>query len=117
MSNCYTQELQNLAFSCANELNLNLKQGVYLATTGPSYETAAEIRAFRLLGADVVGMSSVPEAIVSNYLKMNTVAFSSVTNHATGVSTTKLSHNEVLEVGKNTGLQLSKLIRLMISKI
>ncbi|MBQ4645880.1 MAG: purine-nucleoside phosphorylase [Candidatus Gastranaerophilales bacterium] len=117
MSNCYTKDLQILAKSCAQELNIDLKEGIYLATTGPSYETAAEIRAFRILGADVVGMSSVPEAIVSNYLKLNTVGFSSVTNFATGVSENKLNHQEVLEIGKITSQKLSKLIKLMISKI
>lgn len=117
MSNCYTASLQELAKNCANDLNIDLKEGVYLATTGPSYETAAEIRAFKILGADVVGMSSVPEAIVSNYLKMNTVGFSTVTNYATGVSENKLSHQEVIDVGKIASEKLSKLIKLMISKI
>ncbi|MBQ8634552.1 purine-nucleoside phosphorylase [bacterium] len=117
MSNCYTKELQTLAKSCANKLEIDLKEGIYLATTGPSYETAAEVKAFRLLGADVVGMSSVPEAIVSNYLKINTVGFSTVTNHATGVSENKLSHQEVIEAGKITGEKLSKLIKLMIKNI
>ena len=117
MSNCYTKSLQELAKNCAQELNIDLKEGVYLATTGPSYETAAEVRAFRLLGADVVGMSSVPEAIVSNYLKMDTVAFSSVTNHATGVSDKKLAHSEVVEIGKTTSLKLSALIKSMIKKL
>ena len=117
MSNCYTETLKELAKSCAKELNIDLKEGIYLATTGPSYETAAEVRAFRILGADVVGMSSVPEAIVSNYLKMNTVAFSSVTNHATGVSKNKLAHSEVIEIGKKTSLKLSALIKEMIKKI
>lgn len=117
MSNCYTKTLQELAKNCANELQINLKEGIYLATTGPSYETAAEIRAFKLLGADVVGMSSVPEAIVSNYLKMQTVGFSTVTNHATGVSNKHLSHDEVLETGNITGQKLASLIKLMISKL
>ena len=117
MSNCYTKDLQILAKTCAQELNINLKEGVYLATTGPSYETKAEIKAFNLLGADVVGMSSVPEAIVSNYLKMNTVGFSTITNHATGVSENKLSHQEVIEVGKVASEKLSKLIKLIISRL
>jgi len=117
MSNCHTKTLQELAKNCARELNIDLKEGVYLATTGPSYETAAEIRAFRLLGADVVGMSSVPEAIVSNYLKMNTVGFSTVTNYATGVSQNTLNHQEVIEIGRVAGEKLTKLIRSMIEKI
>ncbi len=114
MSNCYTKELQDLALKCAQELEINLKQGVYLAVSGPSYETAAEVRAYRILGADAIGMSSVPEAIMANYLKMNTVAFSLITNHATGVSDKKLAHREVIETGKNSGLKLCSLIKKMI---
>ena len=117
MSNVYDINLRNKALKCAKELNLDIKEGVYLATTGPSYETAAEIKAYRILGADVVGMSSVPEAIVSNYLKMNTLAFSMVTNHATGVSKNTLSHQEVLETGKKAGLKLSSLIKKIISEL
>lgn len=117
MSNCYNKDLQILAKNCAKDLNLDLKEGIYLATTGPSYETKAEVNAFRMLGADVVGMSSVPEAIVSNYLKMNNIAFSTITNHATGVSDNKLSHQEVIEVGKSASEKLSKLIKLIIKNI
>jgi len=114
MSNVYTEKLREMAKKCAKELKIDLKEGVYLAVSGPSYETAAEIRAYSLLGADVVGMSSVPEAIVSNYLKMNTIAFSLVTNFATGVSDNKLSHAEVLETGKTSGVKLSNLIKKII---
>lgn len=117
MSNCYDKDLRNLAHICANELKIEIKEGIYLATTGPSYETRAEIKAFRLLGADVVGMSTAPEAIVSNYLKMQTVGFSIVTNHGTGVSDTKLSHQEVLDTGKISGQKLASLIKLMILKL
>lgn len=117
MSNCYDKDLQILAKNCAKELDLDLKEGIYLATTGPSYETKAEVNAFRMLGADVVGMSSVPEAIVSNYLKINTIGFSTITNHATGVSENKLSHQEVIEVGKLASEKLSKLIKLIIKNI
>ena len=117
MSNCYTKNLQELAIKCADEINLDLKKGIYLATTGPSYETAAEVRMFKMLGADVIGMSSVPEAIVSNYLKMNTVAFSLVSNHATGVSENKLTHEEVIKMGEISGKKLSKLIKKIISEL
>ncbi len=117
MSNVYDFNLRNLAKKCAYDLNIEIKEGVYLATTGPSYETAAEIKAFSILGADVVGMSCVPEAIVSNYLKINTLAFSIVTNFATGISKNKLSHDEVLLTGKKAGLKLSSLIKKIINKI
>lgn len=117
MSNCYDKELINLAKKCAKNLNMDLKEGVYLVTTGPSYETAAEIRAYRVLGADVVGMSSVPEAIVANWLKIKTTTLSLVTNFATGVSDTKLSHQEVIETGKTQGQKLSGLIKEIIKNI
>ena len=117
MSNCYDKELIKLAQKCAKKLNIDLKEGVYLATTGPSYETAAEIRAYRILGADVVGMSSVPEAIVANWLKIKTLTLSLVTNFATGVSNTKLSHQEVIETGKKQGQKVSCLIKEIIKNI
>ncbi len=117
MSNCYNKELINLAKNCAKTLNIDLKEGVYLATTGPSYETAAEIRAYRTLGADVVGMSSVPEAIVANWLKIKTMTLSLVTNFATGVSDTQLSHQEVIETGKTQGQKVSNLIKEIIKNI
>lgn len=117
MSDCYNKAFQKLALEVADEIGVEIKKGVYLATTGPSYETAAEIRAFRILGADVVGMSTVPEAIVSNYLKMNTIGFSIVTNQATGVSDNKLTHDEVIQIGKTSGVKLSNLIKKMILKI
>ena len=117
MSNVYDADLRKTTKKCAKDLNINLKEGVYIATTGPSYETAAEIRAFSIMGADAVGMSSVPEAIVSNYLKIKTIGFSLITNHATGTSDSKLSHDEVLETGKKAGLKLSSLIKKVISEI
>jgi len=115
MSDVYTKTLQKTAETCAQKLNIDLKKGIYLATTGPSYETKAEIKAYRLLGADVVGMSSVPEAIVASYLKMNVLGFSLITNHAAGVTDKKLSHNEVLEIGKTSGLKLGRLIKEVIN--
>ena len=116
MSDCYCSQLQNLALNCACDLNLDLIKGVYLAVTGPSYETKAEIKAFRTLGADAVGMSSVPEAIVANYLKMKTIGFSLITNYAAGVSQTAPNHNEVLEIGQKSGKKLADLIKRMIYK-
>jgi len=117
MSEVYSITLQNIAKSCAEELNINLKTGIYLATTGPSYETKAEVRAYRILGADAVGMSSVPEAIIASYLKMKIAGFSVITNQATGVGNSKLSHQEVIKIGKKSGLLLSDLIKKMIEKI
>ncbi len=117
MSNCYDKDLRKLALASAKELNIDIREGVYLATTGPSYETAAEIRMFKLLGANAVGMSTVPEAIVANYLKMNVIAFSTITNHATGVSNNTLSHEEVLKAGKITAQKLNLIIKKMFKEL
>jgi len=117
MGNVYNAELRKLALEVAQSIQIDVKKGVYLATTGPSYETKAEVRAFSVLGADVVGMSTVPEAIVSNYLKINTLAFSLVTNKAAGVGKAALSHDEVIQIGKTSGLKLAKLIKKIIEKL
>ncbi len=117
MSDCYTKKLQILAKNCAQKLNIDLKEGVYLATTGPSYETKAEVKAFRLLGADAIGMSTAPEAIVASYLKMNTLAFSLITNFATGVTDDIPNHEEVIQIGKTAGIKLSSLIKNIISSL
>ncbi len=117
MNDVYSQELQNLALNCACDINLDLIKGVYLAVTGPSYETKAEIKAFRTLGADAVGMSSVPEAIVASYLKMKIAGFSLITNYATGVSAKMPNHAEVLEIGQKSGQKLADLIKRMIYKL
>ena len=117
MSKIYTPELCEKARKCASDLNINLKEGVYIAVSGPSYETKAEIRAFGLLGADAVGMSTAPETIVSNYLGMKTVAFSLITNMAAGIKENRLTHNEVLEIGQKSGQKLCRLVREMIKNI
>lgn len=117
MSDCYSKNLRKLAFEAAKETGLDLKQGVYMAVTGPSYETAAEVRAYKMLGADIVGMSTAPEAIVANWAGINTLGFSLVTNYGTGVSEDKLSHQEVIEGGKKAAAKLSGLLRKVIAKL
>ena len=96
MTEIYKKDLINLAETCAQKIGINLKKGVYLAATGPSYETPAEIRAARLLGADAIGMSTVPEAIVANYCGMNVLGISCISNAASSENGTKLSHEEVI---------------------
>lgn len=117
MSDCYTKKLQDLAQICAKEINYNLKEGVYLAVSGPSYETKAEVRAYRTLGADLIGMSTAPEAIVGSYLSMEVLGFSLVTNYCTGVTDNKLSHDEVIKMGKTAGANVAKLIKKVIEKL
>lgn len=117
MSQVYSLELRKKAFEAANEISIDLKEGVYAATTGPSYETPSEVKMLKTMGADVVGMSTVPEAIVANWLRMKVLGISLVSNYASGVTDSKLSHNEVLEIGKETSDKFKKLVNKIIEKI
>lgn len=117
MSEVYNKNLRDLAKKCANNLGIDLKEGVYLATTGPSYETPAEIRMFRLLGADAVGMSTVPEAIVANYCGMKVLGISCITNYAAGVRDNKLSHSEVIESADKAKESFKSLIKEVVKNI
>lgn len=115
MSYTYNRQLREKAQAAADRLGISLKRGVYLACTGPSYETPAEIRAFRTLGADVVGMSTVPEVIAANHCGLKVLAFSVVTNMAAGVLDQPLTEEEVIEIGKRKGDQLQSLIMEIIA--
>jgi len=95
--------------AAAARLSLPLHEGVYMALAGPSYETPAEIRAFRTLGADAVGMSTVPEVIAAHHAGMRVGAVSVITNLAAGLGTGTLSHDEVKEVGRTAGSRLAAL--------
>jgi len=111
LTEAYDKKLRELMFKAGKSCNLKLQRGVYLAVSGPSYETPAEIRAFATLGADAVGMSTVPEAIAARQLGLNVAAVSCVTNLAAGISKDKLSHTEVLETAervKKSGAALMK---------
>ena len=117
MSYTYTPSLIDLASKTADELGIEIKKGVYLGLTGPSYETPAEIRAFRTLGADTVGMSTVFEVIAAAHCGMDILAFSLVTNMAAGVLDKKLSEEEVLEIGALKGEQMQKLIAKTVERL
>ena len=117
MSFAYSPELRALAERCAGEIGTQLCKGVYLACSGPSYETPAEIRAFRTLGADAVGMSTVPEAIVARHAGMRVFALSTITNMAAGVSKTPLTHAEVIETGKRVEAQFTEFLASLIAAI
>ena len=111
LTQTYDTKLSALVRSAARACKVKLQRGVYLAVSGPSYETPAEIRAFGRLGADAVGMSTVPEAIVARQCGVRVAALSCITNQAAGISKSLLSHAEVLETGervKNTGANLLK---------
>lgn len=97
MSNIYSKRLIEKAETIADKLGIKYQKGVYVATTGPSYETPAEIRMYSVLGGDAVGMSTAPECIVANWCGMEILGISCLTNHAAGVSSTPLNHNEVIE--------------------
>ena len=88
-----------------------LKEGVYAYFNGPTYETKAEIRAFEVMGADTVGMSTVPETIVANYMGIKVLGIACITNMATGIAKEKHSHKEVLEVANKASFKLAKLIK------
>ena len=90
---------------------MELPAGVYGAVTGPSYETPAEIRAFARLGADAVGMSTVPEAIVARQCGLNVAGISCITNLAAGISKSPISHEEVLETGERVKTQAAALLK------
>lgn len=111
LTDTYDIGLRKLLSASAQAAGLKLRQGVYLAVSGPSYETPAEIRAFARLGADAVGMSTVPEAIVARQCGLRVAAVSCITNLAAGISPRKLSHAEVLETAqgvKDAGAELIK---------
>ena len=97
MSEIYKKDLVKLAEKCAEKLCIDIQKGIYFASSGPSYETPAEINMARIIGADAVGMSTVPEAIVANYCGMNVLGISCISNPASGISDVKLSHAEVIE--------------------
>src|SRR5271155_3823189 len=100
MTEAYSAAYRTVAKQVARELKIELDEGVYAALTGPSYETPTEIRYLRAIGADLVGMSTVPEVIVANYLGMQVLAISCVTNMAAGILPQKINHEEVLETGR-----------------
>ena len=117
LSDAYSLEYRSLAHAAAAQMGLPLEEGVYAAVPGPSYETPAEIRYLRLIGADLVGMSTVPEAIVANHRGMKVLAISCVTNMAAGVLPQKLVHEDVLETGAKVRDTLVKLLAAVIAHL
>ena len=117
MTEVYSKRLRSLARDEGKRLGINLIAGVYACLPGPSYETPAEIRMLQALGADVVGMSTVPEAIVARQAGIEVLAFALVTNAAAGVTGTPINHGEVLEAGKKATPLLGKLIRRVVLRL
>jgi purine-nucleoside phosphorylase len=117
MSYTYSQRYREIALEEARKLSITPHTGVYAALAGPSYETPAEIRYLRTIGADLVGMSTVPEAIVARHMGMNILAISCVTNMAAGILDKPLVHDEVLEVGRRVMGQFIALLRAVLPRI
>jgi purine-nucleoside phosphorylase len=113
----YCDQLIAKAKLCAAELNLSPKEGVYLGVSGPSYETSAEIRAFGILGADAVGMSTVYEVIMANYLRIRVLGIATITNMATGIAKTPHTHEGVVNVANQISQNLSTWVRRVIAII
>jgi len=117
MSVVYDQELRALAKSVAEEQGFTLREGVYVAFTGPSFETPAEIRMFQMLGASAVGMSTVPEAIVAGHCGMKVLAVSCVTNLASGILDQPLTGEEVIEAANQAGSKFSALLTGIVGRL
>lgn len=114
MSEAYSARLRKLAQQAARDEGITIGEGVYLAVTGPSFETPAEIRAFRTLGATLVGMSTVPETIVARHMGIEVLGISCVTNKAAGLGPRPLSHEEVFETGRLVERRLSGVIERLV---
>jgi len=117
MTEAYSMALRTLAQEAAKDEGFALAEGVYLAVSGPSYETPAEIRAFRTLGATLVGMSTVPETIVARHMGIEVLGLSCVTNIAAGLGATPLSHQEVFETGRMVEHRLARLLQRLMPRI
>lgn len=117
MSEAYSKRYRELAREAGKEIGLELPEGVYAAVPGPSYETPAEIRCLRTIGADLVGMSTVLEAIAANHMEMKVLGISCVTNFAAGVKEQKLDHKDVLEVGAAAQGKMTELLRRVLPRL
>jgi purine-nucleoside phosphorylase len=117
MTEAYSKTLRALARKAAEDEGFALDEGVYLALSGPSFETPAEIRAFRTLGATLVGMSTVPETIVARHMGIQVLGISCVTNLAAGLGATELSHEEVFEAGRQVEDRLARLLTRLAPRI
>jgi purine-nucleoside phosphorylase len=117
MSEAYSSKLRTLAREVAEELGVAVKEGVYLALSGPTYETPAEIRAFRTLGADAVGMSTVPEVIAASHMQIPVLGISCITNMAAGMLAQKLDHKEVMETTARVQKEFTALVVGILSRL
>ncbi|MBY0505747.1 MAG: purine-nucleoside phosphorylase [Bryobacteraceae bacterium] len=117
MSEAYSRRLRGVAHSVAEGLGFTLPEGVYAALSGPNYETPAEIRFLRTIGADLVGMSTVAEVIAANHMSLPVLAISCVTNMAAGVTDEKINHEEVMETGRQVHGRFVQLLTGIIPRL
>ncbi|WP_026675164.1 purine-nucleoside phosphorylase [Alkalihalobacterium bogoriense] len=117
MSTAYTPELQTIVKEVAKACNVNLKTGVYVWNSGPSYETPAEVRMLRALGGDAVGMSTVPEVIVARHCDINVIGMSCITNMAAGILDQPLSHDEVMETADKVRETFTRLVKAVVREV
>lgn len=117
MSEAYNKELNSLLYETAKELDINLKSGIYAGVLGPSYETPAEINMLKAIGADMVGMSTVPESIAANHAGLQVCGISCITNLAAGISKEKLNHDDVKDVANKVIKSFTELIRASVVKM
>jgi purine-nucleoside phosphorylase len=116
MENIYDFELRKIALKTAKRFNIKAHEGVYFGISGPAYETPASVKAYRMLGGDIVGMSVVYEATAASQMKIDVLGLAYVANMAAGLSSKILDHEEVLEVGKKISVNISKIIESVIAK-
>lgn len=117
MSEVYSREYRLIAKEVAAEQGLEIAEGIYMALQGPNYETPAEIRMMRALGADAVGMSTVPEAIVARQMGMKTLGISLITNSAAGIEDAPINHAEVMEMGHRVSKQFCELLTKIVVRM
>ena len=117
LTSVYAPELQNLVIDEARAMDIELRRGIYAALSGPSYETPAEIHMVRTLGADAVGMSTVPEAIVARHMDLQVVGISCITNLAAGVSNRPIDHGQVMAIGERVRGEFTELLRRVVKRI
>lgn len=117
MSEAYPESLRLIAKQVADELSIPVKEGVYVGVSGPSYETPAEIRAFRILGGDAVGMSTVPEVIALSHMGIPVLGISCITNMAAGILPRKLTHDEVIETTARVQEDFSRLLVSVLGRM
>lgn len=117
LDNAYDASMRASFTALAKKNNISLPEGVYISVLGPHYETAAEIRAFRILGADAVGMSTVPEVLVANHCGMKVAVIAMITNHATGLSKTSHNHDAVVEMAASAANKLNLLLKQFVAEL